>query len=259
MKHNGLNKLYDRLTPEERFRLDVEAHARGDESESRRLLDSCPIRNYNMTDWGFSGRWQTTTEIVLALAVDLGQHMSRLNMIDAIREALPYTRVVFHNAADSAYLEGHEAGSRYAWKRAGMDGDPPGWGPLDEDGEAADADEFDPAISEALEAGSEKIEELDLVPNLLEKLERQTTQSAWTIWEAFASFAREDLEVEPEKLLKAIFEPVLAGVEDLTKRKERFGVEPDKDQAAEVGEAFSTTWSKYLQEAKRLSKSPKSA
>ena len=29
MKQNGLSKLYDRLTLEERFRLDVEAIARG--------------------------------------------------------------------------------------------------------------------------------------------------------------------------------------------------------------------------------------
>jgi hypothetical protein len=253
-KSNGLDRLYDRLTPAERFRLDLEAHARGDERESRRLVDSCPIRTYNMTDWAFSGRWQTTTEIVLALAVDLGQHVSRLNMIDAIREALPYTRVVFHNAADSAYLEGHEAGSRYAWKRAGLDGDPPGWEPLDEEGEDADAEEFDPAVDEALEATGKKIEELDIMPGLLTRLERATTESAWTIWEAFASFAREELQVEPEKLLKAIFEPALAGVEDLKERKERFGIEPDKDQAAEVGEAFSTAWSKFLQEARRLSK-----
>src|SRR5918994_1492113 len=33
--------LYDRFTPEERFRLDVEAYARGDEQESRRLRESC--------------------------------------------------------------------------------------------------------------------------------------------------------------------------------------------------------------------------
>ena len=34
MRHNGLGKLYDRLTPEERFRLDVLAMARGDVEES---------------------------------------------------------------------------------------------------------------------------------------------------------------------------------------------------------------------------------
>jgi hypothetical protein len=253
-KSNGLGKLYDRLTPEERFSLDVEAHARGDESELRRLVDSCPRRNYTMTDWAFSGRWQTTTEIVLALAVDLGQHMSRLNMIDAIRQVLPYTRVVFHNAADGTYLEGHEAGSRYAWKRAGMAGDPPGWGPLDEEGGPADADEFDPAIDEALEAAGKKIEEIDLMPELLTRMERKTTERAWTIWEAFASFAHEELEVEPEKLIKAVFEPVLTGVEDLKRRRARLGVEPDEQQAAEAGEAFSIAWSKYLQEVRRLSR-----
>ena len=97
MSKKGLGKLYDRLTPEERFRLDIEAHARGDERESQRLVDSCPIRNYNMTDWAFSGRWQTATEIVMAVCVDLSQHMSRLNMIDALRETLPYARIVYHH------------------------------------------------------------------------------------------------------------------------------------------------------------------
>ena len=31
MRRDRLGRLYDRLTPEERFRLDVEAMARGDE------------------------------------------------------------------------------------------------------------------------------------------------------------------------------------------------------------------------------------
>ncbi len=154
-----------------------------------------------MTDWAFSGRWQTTIEMVLALLVDLSQDISRLSMIDAIHEALPYTRVVYRNEGERAYLEGHEAGSRYAWKRAGMDGDPPGWEPLDEDEEDAGKDEFDPAIDEALQDLGERIEQADLMPDLLEKLERKTVQTAWTIWEAFASFACSELELEPEKLI----------------------------------------------------------
>jgi hypothetical protein len=44
-KKNALGKFYDRLSPSERFRLDVEAQARGDEAESRRLVDTCPMRN----------------------------------------------------------------------------------------------------------------------------------------------------------------------------------------------------------------------
>jgi hypothetical protein len=54
----GLGHLYDRLTPEERFRLDVLALARGDEEESERLIRTCPRRGYTMNEWGFVGRWE---------------------------------------------------------------------------------------------------------------------------------------------------------------------------------------------------------
>ena len=255
-KNKGVGKLYDRLSPSERFRLDVEAQARGDEAESRRLVDSCPMRNYNMTDWAFSGRWQTTTEIVLAVCVDLSQYMSRLNMIDAIQETLPYVHVVYHNEMDSAYLSGHEAGSRYAWKRAGMVGDPPGWAPLLEDGEIseADAEDFDPTIEEVLEARGERLAEADLMPELLTRLEEKTTQEAWTLFEAFSSFCREELEVEPEKLIKALFEPIVARCEDLKARREKFSVHPDKDRTSEYAAAFSEVWRRHLKEAQRLSR-----
>jgi hypothetical protein len=56
MRRDALGKLYDRLTPEERFRLDVEAMARGDMEESELLTSTCPRRTYNITDWAFSGR-----------------------------------------------------------------------------------------------------------------------------------------------------------------------------------------------------------
>jgi hypothetical protein len=255
-KRSGVGKLYDRLTPSERLRLDVEAHARGDETESRRLVDSCPMRSYNMTEWAFWGRWQTTTEIVLAVCVDLSQYMSRLNMIDAIRETLPYARVVYQNETDSAYLSGHEAGSRYAWERAGMEGDPSGWAPLDEEGEVseADAEDFDPAIDGELEAAGARLEEADIMPGLLGRLEEKTTREAWTLFEAFAGFCREELEVEPEKLIKALFEPALARVEDLKSRKEKFGSEADKGRASEYAAALSETWGRHLKEARRLSR-----
>lgn len=247
-KKDGLDKLYDRLTPEERFKLDIEAHARKDEKESRRLVDSCPLRNYNMTDWAFSGRWQTATEIVMAVCVDLSQHMSRLHMIDALRETLPYARTVYQNEAGAAYMSGHKAGSRYAWERAGMDGDPPGWS-LEEDEEEED---FDPAADEDLEALHTRLEEVDIMPELLSRLERKVTREAWTIWHAFAGFTHEELELEPEKVVKTLFTPALAGVEDLKSRKERFGIEADEDQA-EIRKALSEAWGRYLREVKRLS------
>jgi hypothetical protein len=252
MRRDALGKLFDRLTAEERFRLDVEAMARGDTKESELLTSTCPRRTYNMTDWAFSGRRQTTIEMVLALSVDLSQYMSRLSMIDAIQEALPYTRVVYRNEGERSYLEGHEAGSRYAWERAGMDAGPPGWEPLGDDLEA-EVEDFDPAVGEELEILATRIEEADIMPELLSRLEQQTVRQAWTLWETFACFARESLEVAPEKLIKALFEPALSGIEDLKERKERLGVEPDEGRGAEYEAAFSETWERYLQKARRLS------
>lgn len=246
----GLDKLYVRFTPEERFKLDIEARARGDESESRRLVDSCPIRNYDMTDWAFSGRWQTATEIVMAVCVDLAQHMSRLNMIDALRETLPYVRTIYQNEVSAAYMRGHEAGSRYAWERAGMNDYPPGWGSLEED---EHEDEFDPVADEDLEVLHTRLEEADIMPELLNRLEQKVTREAWAIWEAFASFTREELELEPEKVVKVLFTPALAGVEDLKRRKERFGIEPSEDRTG-VRKALSEAWDRYLQCVKRLSR-----
>jgi hypothetical protein len=249
---DGLGKLYDRLSPEERFALDVEAMARGDEEESRRLVDTCPRLGYTMTDVAFSGRWLTTLEMVLAMCVDLTQHMSRLSMLDGIREMLPYARVVYRNAGETAYLDGHEAGSRYAWQRAGMSGDPPGWGPLEDDLEV-EVEDCDPAIEVKLDALSTRLEEVDIMPELLGRLERKTTLQAWTLWEAFSGFAETSLEVAPEKLVKVLLEPALPEVEDLKERKERLGVEPDEELSAEYGAAFSEMWERYLEKARRLS------
>jgi hypothetical protein len=253
VKHNALGKLYDRLTPEERFALDVEAMARGDEEESRRLVDTCPRLGYTMTDLAFSGRWQTTLEMVLALCVDLTQHMSRLSMRGAIREVLPFARVVYRNEGEKAYLEGHEAGSRYACQRAGMDGDPPGWQPLEDDLED-EVEDFDLAIEGELEALSTRLEEVDIMPELLERLERETTRQAWTLWEAFASFAEVSLEVTPEKLIKVLLEPAISGIDDLKERKERFGVESDVTKAAEIKAAFSEMWDLHLERVRELSR-----
>ena len=67
MKKKGLGKLYDRFTPEERFRLDLEAMTRGDEEESRRLVDSCPRKSYTMTGIAFTDRWRGYPGLSLAL------------------------------------------------------------------------------------------------------------------------------------------------------------------------------------------------
>jgi hypothetical protein len=83
MRRNGLGKLYDRLTPEERFRLDVLAMARGDTEESELLTRTCPRLDYTMNDVAFAGRWQAAKEMALITFMDLAAKVERLHLVEA--------------------------------------------------------------------------------------------------------------------------------------------------------------------------------
>jgi hypothetical protein len=74
----GLGRLYCKLTPEERFRLDVLALARGDEEESERLTATCPRRDYTMYDWGFVGRWAAAWERALLAHLDMARRLDKI-------------------------------------------------------------------------------------------------------------------------------------------------------------------------------------
>jgi hypothetical protein len=98
--------------------------------------------------------------------------MSRLSMLDGIQEMLPYARHLYRNEEERAYLEGHEAGSCYGRQCAGMSGDPPGWQPLKDDLEE-EVDGFDPAMEGELDALTARLKEMDIMPELLGRIERQ--------------------------------------------------------------------------------------
>jgi hypothetical protein len=86
----GFGRLYDRLTPEERFRLDILALARGDEEESERLTATCPRRGYTMNDWGFVGRWEAARELAMLAYVDVVRRLDKINTIAAFWGVFPY-------------------------------------------------------------------------------------------------------------------------------------------------------------------------
>ena len=90
----GLGRLYDRLTPEERFRSKVLALARGDEEESERLIRTCPRRGYTMNDWGFVGRWEAARELALLAYVEVVRRLDKIKMIGAFRGLFPYLSTI---------------------------------------------------------------------------------------------------------------------------------------------------------------------
>src|SRR5215212_10154253 len=161
MTKKGLHRHYDRLSAEERFRLDVLATARGDAEESERLTRTCPRRNYIMNEAGFGGRWSGTRELGLRVYVALSSPLTKLRMIDAFREVIPYAQNLSQDFSTEAYFDGHEAGSRYAWRRASKDGDPPGY-----EEAIGEADEnADPAIEGHLDELESKVEKYgELLP-----------------------------------------------------------------------------------------------
>ena len=85
----GLGRLYDKLSLEERFRLDVLAMARGDEEDSERLTATCPCRANTMNDWGFVGRWEVARELALLAYVDVVSRLDKIKMIGAFAACFP--------------------------------------------------------------------------------------------------------------------------------------------------------------------------
>ncbi len=186
----GLEKLYDRLTPEERFRLDVLATARGDKEESEHLTSTCPRRTYTMNEVEFTGRWHGAAELTFINLLDLRSRMDKVQMIDAFRVAFPYLRTVWKDDTHEAYFDGHRSGSSHAWAKAGREGEPPGWEADDEEAERG----ADPAIEGDLDEISECAgEAFGFIVEALERLEREFTQEALSQWAAFRSFCEVEL------------------------------------------------------------------
>ena len=244
MTKNGLHRHYNRLDAEERFRLDVLAMARGDTEESERLTRTCPRRTYTMNDAGFGGRWSGTRELGLRVYIALSSPLTKLLMIDAFRELVPFARTLMHNTAFDAYFDGHRSGSAHAWSNAGMEGTPPMW---PQEGDPEEGDE-DPAVLE----DTKQIEWMvDLnskfLPDLMERLERKVATEALSVWEGFSAFCNEDMNLSPEKVLKVVVEPGLEHVEDMKARAERLGLEPDEEIATAIREGLAESWSMIIE------------
>ena len=216
MKKDRFGKLYHLFTGEERFQLHLEALYRGDEAEVKRLLGSCPREDYiMMNEADFAGRCKASKEIVGMLCLALAPLLARLETKERFREALSYLSKSYINEGVVAYLDGHHAGARHAWEAAGKTGDPPEWkvrkgGDEGDEGPAMDQE------MQSLRSLTKRLEKTrGAVVGLLEEQEREPLEKALTIWTAFVNCCSEECGVEPEKLVKVYFEPMLSEVERL--------------------------------------------
>jgi hypothetical protein len=242
MSKNGLHRHYDKLEPEERFRLDVLATARGDTEESERLTRTCPRATYTMNHRGYTGRWTGTYEITLRMYIAINYELSKLQMIDAFRQLIPYSRSLSHNIAFEAYFEGHRAGSYHAWNAAGKTGRPPAW-PSEADDLDPDEDERDAAMDRDLEQLDAKVQKYgEFLPELLDKLERDLARDAYSLWTGFATFCEECVGVSAENVVAVVLEPVVDRIENLKGLAERLELEPNAETVEQIREGLAQSW-----------------
>ena len=243
MKKDQLGKLYDRFTPDERFRLVIEAVARGDEEDAKHLRDTCPRATYTMNDIAFgdqiSGSWLITMMLYQLLAPSL----TKLRTLAAFREVLSYAFDHCISGARLAHIRGHEMGVRRAWEAAGKGGNPPAklW--------KEEAQEENPVMKAKLgdlHSITSHLREViaDVLLGQLKELERRTASEALTVWKAFANFCNEQLQLEPETLVKAWFEPMLPEIEELVNLPEPPEVDPD--EVEHLSTELKRVWSELV-------------
>jgi hypothetical protein len=173
-------------TSNRRFRLVVEAVARGNEQEADRLAAACPRKVYRMIDAGYGDRMRASSEIVSAVCLDLGPRLGKLRMVEASREFLPLFLGRGMDVAAMAWLDGYAEGKSGGRKRD----------------------------DEIVEAGIEKaIDDAKLAINrvleVLEKLRDDVAAEIKGIWEGFNRFSKRELRLEPDTLVSAWFAPAL--------------------------------------------------
>jgi hypothetical protein len=240
----GLGRLYDRLSPEERFRLDVLALARGDEEESERLTATCPRRGYTMNDRGFVGRWEVARELAMLAYVDVVRRLDKIKMIGAFRSLFPYLGTIWEDDVHWAYFDGHKAGSRHAWNRSGKTGEPPGWEADEEEAER----NADPTIDEDLRklTGEGRYARL---AGKLEEMKCELVGEALTAWLGFAGFCAQEMGLEAEKLLEALTGPFAESGRDLEELRARHEVEPKAEGVEGYLAIMTEAWRRALKSA----------
>jgi hypothetical protein len=243
MSKKDLRRYYDRLTAEERFRLDVLAMARGDAQESERLTNTCTRRNYIMNDWGFVGRWEAAHVLAMLAYMDFRKCLDKIQMIEAFRVAFPYFRTVWENDTFCAYFDGHEAGSRHAWGKASKEGDPPGY-EEDEDERAAG---MDPVTEEDLRKWATKVAEVEKpITRALDRVEREMACEGLSVWTAFVEFCEEEMELDASKLLSALALEVAERAKTLEELAARLEVEPDAADVERYRKLLDQAWRQAL-------------
>ncbi len=218
MRADGLAKLYDALSIEERFRLRIRALAGGDLADCQRLDRACPSHQYRK----YCDRLEASDVLVLCTLTELLSLLAKLRMVGAIRPVVEFLEGAGRDAAWLAFLDGLAVG----WKAAGKRGTPPD---VSDDDLTAVADRRFPI-------GTRFSEALDTLAATFAGLAR-------TPRDALAGFADAELGLTLDDLLGAWGRTALG---TLAKHAEALdAAEPDAEGLALMGDVLRLAWRRH--------------
>jgi hypothetical protein len=185
-------------------------------------------------------------DITLRTYIALEKLLSNLQMIDAFRQLVPYAQALSRSVATESYFVGHHHGSLRAWAEAGEVGRPPAW--PESDAEKPKGAEEDPAVGRGMEDLDWKLNKYgELLPEIMDRMERELAGDALTLWSGFAAFCAERMRVAAEKILVATLqegpgEEAVGRVEGLKDRAEHLGLGPDEESVEEICKSLAEAW-----------------
>ncbi|HET9965943.1 MAG TPA: hypothetical protein VFQ10_11160, partial [Rubrobacter sp.] len=188
-------------TPEERFKLYIEARARADGEECRNLEKSCPRLVYEMNVMAYEDRVRASEMMTTLACLDLAPRLIKLRILMAFSSGLAALRNTCVDEAHSAYLRGRRLGGRA--RRGAHSKDHP----REVRGPDLGAQDDLGKITSHIE------KEWAIFADQIGRVEQEMRVEVGVMWEAFSSFAREEMGLEPKTLIKAWFEPILPEIE----------------------------------------------
>jgi hypothetical protein len=221
-----LGKHYEALGGAERFVAVIEAMARGDEEEERRLDDACPRAAYTIDEPAYRKRMALSFDAAALACLSIARDLDALRAVAAVREVVALFRDFVAEGAEDAFYGGWYARGSADWDREAGGAAATGHGEGDvvdvgevagaddaagdeDDRVAADerdgADDLGPAARKELARVREHAGVLLYI--LLRIVERRDGKhravNLLSAWEGLGRFTRECCGIEPATLLKA--------------------------------------------------------
>jgi hypothetical protein len=220
-------RLYAAITPEERFRLIMQARARGDEADDKRLMNTCPRKTYTMRDADVVERLEAVEKLALCVCLELAAPLSKLQILKAQEQCLRHLKSTEADLICQAWYSGYTHGRAEGWRLDGIGEEP--LETCDEDGDGEEPplpEDESPAAHWLTGVNSRLIREL--APIVLDQ------------WDAFTLFCQEDLRLESETVLKVCMPPAFETVQIALAQMQ--GIKADPKQVEERRDLLRQLW-----------------